>query len=74
MYKIPEISVEKNPDNVLTASKSIPADIQAKITAAAIASNAAFGAPKMVPFDQARLAYPLEMMKKGNIDPKTYIF
>lgn len=74
MYKIPGISIEKNPDNVLTASKAIPADVQAKIAAAAIASNAAFGAPKMVPFDQSRLAFPLEMMKKGNIDPKTYTF
>ena len=74
MYKIPGISIEKNPDNVLTASKSIPADVQAKIAAAAIASSAAFGAPKMVPFDQARLAFPLEMMQKGNIDPKTYAF
>jgi ABC-type phosphate/phosphonate transport system substrate-binding protein len=74
MYKVPGISIEKNPDNVLTASKAIPADVQAKIAAAAIASNAAFGAPKMVPFDQARLAFPLEMMKKGNIDPKTYAF
>lgn len=74
MYKIPGVSIEKNPDNVLTASKSIPADVQAKIAAAAIASNAAFGSPKMVAFDQARLAFPLEMMKKGNIDPKTYTF
>jgi len=74
MYKVPGISIEKNPDNVLTASKSIPADVQAKIAAAAIASSAVFGAPKMVPFDQSRLAFPLEMMKKGNIDPQTYTF
>lgn len=74
MHKIPGISIDKNPDNVLTASKSIPAEVQTKITAAAIASNAAFGAPKMVPFDQSRLAFPLEMMKKGNIDPKNYTF
>jgi len=74
MYKIPGISIDKNPDNVLTASKSIPADVQAKITAAAIASSAAFGAQKMAPFDQTRLAFPLEMMKKGHIDPKNYTF
>jgi len=74
MYKIPGISIEKNPDNILTASKSIPADIQAKISAAAIASSAAFGAPKMAPFDQSRLAFPLELMKKGHIDPKNYTF
>lgn len=72
MYKMPGISINKNPDNVLTASKSIPADVQKKIAAAAIASKAAFGAPEMVHFDQSRLAFPLEMMKKGNIDPKNY--
>lgn len=72
MYKIPGVSIEKNPDNVLTASKTIPADVQAKITAAAIASKAAFGAPEMAHFDQSRLDFPLEMMKKGNIDPKNY--
>lgn len=74
MYKIPGISIDKNPDNVLTASKSIPADVQAKISTAAIASNAAFGALKMVPFDPSRLAFPLELMQKGHIDPKNYTF
>ena len=74
MYKIPGVSIDKNPDNVLTASKAVPADLQAKITEAAIASKEAFGAPEMVPFDQSRLAFPLEMMAKGGIDPKTYEF
>ncbi|MDD5759263.1 MAG: PhnD/SsuA/transferrin family substrate-binding protein [Desulfobulbaceae bacterium] len=74
MYRIPGISIEKNPDNVLTASKAIPADLQAKITEAAIASKDAFGAPEMVPFDQSRLDFPLEMMAKGGIDPKNYAF
>ncbi len=72
VYKIPGISINKNPDNVLTASNAIPADIQKKISAAAIASKAAFSAPEMVPFDQSRLDFPLEMMRKGNIDPKNY--
>lgn len=72
VYKIPDISINKNPDNVLTASKSIPADLQKKIADAAIASKAAFGAPEMVHFDQSRLDFPLEMMKKANIDPKNY--
>lgn len=74
MYKMPGISIDKNPDNVLTASKAVPADLQAKIAEAAIASAEAFGAPKMAPFDQARLAFPLEMMAKGGIDPKSYSF
>ncbi len=72
MYLMPGISVNQNPDNVLTASKAVPADIQAKITAAAVARKAAFGAPEMVPFDQSRLAAPLALMAKGKIDPMTY--
>ncbi len=74
MYKIPGVSIDKNPDNVLTASKAVPADLQAKITEAAIASKEAFGAPEMAPFDQSRLDFPLEMMSKGGIDPKSYEF
>lgn len=72
MYKMPEISIDKNPDNVLTASKAVPAELQAKIAEAAMASKDAFGAPEMAPFDQSRLDFPLEMMAKGGIDPKTY--
>lgn len=72
MYKIPGISIEKNPDNVLTASKAVPADVQEKISAAAIKIKDAFGAPKMVKFDQSRLEYPLGLMTKGKIDPMTY--
>jgi len=74
MYKIPGVSIEKNPDNVLTASKAVPADLQAKIAEAAIASKEAFGAPEMKAFDQSRLDFPLEMMTKGGIDPKSYEF
>jgi ABC-type phosphate/phosphonate transport system substrate-binding protein len=50
MYKIPGVSIEKNPGNVLTASKAVPADIQKKITDAAIAGKEAFGAPELVFF------------------------
>ena len=32
----------------------------------------AFGAPKMVPFDGTRLAFSLELMQQGKIDPLTY--
>jgi len=74
MYKMPGISIDKNPDNILTASKTIPADLQTKITDAAIASKEAFGATKMVPFDQSLLDFSLEMMAKGGIDPKNYTF
>ncbi len=72
MYRIPEISVEKNPDNVLTASKAVPVDIQKKIADAAISQKDAFGAPEMVPFDSSRLEFPLNLMKKGKIDPMKY--
>ena len=72
MYRVPEISVEKNPDNVLTASKAVPVDVQKKIIAAAIASKDVFGATEMVPFDQSHLTFPLSLMEKGKIDPLTY--
>jgi len=71
-YNIPEVSIEKNPDNVLTASKSTPADITKKITGAAIAAKDVFGAREMVPFDQQGIEFSLALMKRGKIDPLTY--
>ena len=72
MYRVPGVSIDKNPDNVLTASKAVPVATAQKIKKAAIASKDAFGAPKMVSFDTSRLDFPLSLMKKGKIDPKTY--
>jgi len=72
MYKIPDISIEKNPDNVLTASNAISAEDRQKIVAAAIAAKNTFGAPEMVPFDASSLDFSIELMKKGNIDPHNY--
>jgi ABC-type phosphate/phosphonate transport system substrate-binding protein len=72
LYSLPGISIEKNPDNVLTASKAVPADAVKKITAAAIAGKDAFEAPQMAPFDLSRLDFPLALMKQGKIDPLTY--
>ena len=66
------MSIEKNPDNVLTASKAIPADLTKKIIDAAIASKGVFNAIEMVPFDITRIDFSLELMKKGKIDPLTY--
>jgi len=71
-YEIPGISLAKNPDNVLTASRSMPAEMTVKIKEAAIASAAEFGAPQMAPFDLTALDFSLELMKKGQIDPLTY--
>lgn len=72
MYKVPGVSIERNPDNVLTASKAVPVDVQEKIKNAAITVKGAFGAPEIVPFDQSRLDFSLDLMKKGEIDPLTY--
>jgi hypothetical protein len=71
-YRIPGISIEKNPDNVLTASKAVPTELANKIAAAAIASRDVFGAPEMVEFDASRLDFSLSLMKKGKINPTTY--
>ena len=73
VYEIPGVSEQKNPDNVLTASKAVPKDVAEKVKAAAIASSAAFGSDaKMQPFDAASLDFSLGLMKKGKIDPLTY--
>lgn len=72
MYEVPGVSVVGNPDNVLTASKAVPADMAAKIKKAAIASSAVFGNGQMKSFDSSTLNFSLSLMKKGHIDPMTY--
>ena len=72
VYEIPDISLKKNPDNVLTASKSMPANTMMKITAAAFNSKEAFEAKEMKPFDSDLLNFSLSLMEKGKIDPMTY--
>lgn len=72
VYEIPSVSIQKNPDNVLTASKAISNKLQAKITAAAIGSHMVFGGKDMVKFNPAILDFSLKLMEKGNIDPLTY--
>ena len=72
-YQIPGISIVKNPDNVLTASKAVSPGMQQKIKAAAVASSSAFGkGANMQPFNASSLAFSLELMGKGKIDPLTY--
>jgi ABC-type phosphate/phosphonate transport system substrate-binding protein len=71
-YEIPNVSLRKNPDNVLTASPAVGPASREKITAAAIAAKDLFGATEMAPFDSSKLDFSLELMKKGNIDPMTY--
>jgi ABC-type phosphate/phosphonate transport system substrate-binding protein len=72
-YEIPGVSEQKNPDNVLTASKAVPKDVAEKVKQAAIASAGAFGAnANIVAFDSSKLSFSLGLMKKGGIDPLTY--
>jgi len=71
-YEIPEISLAKNPDNVLTASKAVSVETMGKITKAAIAHKEVFGASEMVPFNSSMLDFSLELMRKGGIDPLSY--
>lgn len=72
MYKIPGISIENNPDNVLTASKSVPPDLRAKIKKAAMANKAVFKAQRLSEFNTDKLEFSISLMKKGKIDPKSY--
>ena len=70
--QIPGISDQKNPDNVLTASKGVPAEVRAKIVEAAMASTAAFGTKEMRRFDSKTLDFSVGLMRKGGIDPLAY--
>ncbi len=72
VYEIPGVSENKNPDNVLTASKAVSAGDMKKITDAAVASKDVFGAQEMAPFDASNLSFSLDLMKRGKIDPLTY--
>lgn len=72
VYQVPGVSDLKNPDNVLSASKGVSAEVRKKISAAAQAMPEAFGATKMRPFDKTTLDFSVGLMKKGGIDPLTY--
>lgn len=72
-YEIPNISVKKNPDNVLSASSEVPAPLAAKLKTAAINNAAAFGpGAVMKPFAASQLNFSLGLMMQGKIDPLTY--
>lgn len=72
-YEIPQISLKKNPDNVLTASTAVPADLAEKLKAAAIKESASFGPNAvMKPFAASSLNFSLGLMMQGKIDPLTY--
>ncbi len=70
-YQIPEVSVKKNPDNILTVSNAITTKQRKKIIDAARASIELFGATEIIPFDPANLLFTINLMKKANLDPMT---
>jgi ABC-type phosphate/phosphonate transport system substrate-binding protein len=71
-FDYPGVSNLKNPDNVLSASKSVPAEQAAKIRGAALGNAALFGVKEFTEMNPALLEPSLALMKKGNIDPKNY--
>lgn len=72
-FDIPGVSLTKNPDNVLTASRAVSKEVAEKVKAAAMASNSAFGSnAAMLPFESSKLAFSLGLMQQGGIDPLTY--
>jgi len=71
-YRIPGLSVQKNPDNVLTASKAVSAEDQEKVAMAAMASSAAFGSDSVILPFESDLSFSIDLMKKGKIDPMNY--
>lgn len=73
VYMVPGVSDSKNPDNILTASKSISEELRAKIKSAAMDSAEAFGTKTMAEFT-GDLSFSLDLMKKGGINPATYKF
>ena len=72
-FLIPGVSIEQNPDNVLTASNAVPTEIQVKVKKAATSNSPAFGkGANMQVFDSGKLAFSLGLMQKGKINPLTY--
>lgn len=71
-YKVPGVSEEKNPDNIISVNKSVPQDIIQKLTAAAKQSKTAFGSDDVADFDNAKLDFSINLMKNGGMDPVTY--
>jgi ABC-type phosphate/phosphonate transport system substrate-binding protein len=68
----PDISDKKNPDNVLSATKAVSSQDIAKIKAAILKNAEAFQAKSFREFNPALLEPTLALMRKGNMDPKTY--
>ena len=72
MYEIPEISLPRNPDNILMAATAVSEENRGKLTQAAIAGKKAFSANEMKRIEAKDLEFTLNLMRKGGIDPNTY--
>ena len=71
-FHYPGISDKKNPDNILSANKSIPLADLIKIKSAVKKNADVFQVQRFKEFDASLLEPSLTLMKKANIDPKTY--
>jgi len=72
-HSIPGISIAMNPDNILSASRSVPKAAQEAIRQAAIAGASTFApGATLRSFEPSRLAFSLGLMHKGKIDPLAY--
>jgi len=71
-YQVPEISENKNPDNVMVASKFVSPELKSILLDGALDSPKIFGAEIIVPFDSSSLDFTIGLMKKAGLDPLTY--
>jgi ABC-type phosphate/phosphonate transport system substrate-binding protein len=71
-FDYPEVSSYKNPDNILSASKSIPTMDMNQIKNAALKNAAAFGVKEFREVSASQLEPSLALMNKGKINPATY--
>lgn len=73
MHLVPGVSIQMNPDNVLTASNSVSLRDRERIRTAAMAHPEVFGRnSSMQNFTPGQLAFPLGLMRKGGLDPLVY--
>lgn len=72
MTSVPGVSEPKNPDNLLTASKGVPAEAVSRIVAACKENGALFGGTEMKPFNPGMLRFSAALMIRGGMDPMTY--
>lgn len=74
MMEYPGVSDHKNPDNVLSVSKSVTAEDAAKVKKAAADNAAAFGVGSFKDFDPSALKDTKDLMSKAKVDPGNYVW